>query len=136
MKPPRDSEPEHSPDLTPMIDIVFLLIVFFMTVAHLKSEEMIEVEIPVAEESVLPEERGIRTTVTVDASGNIFMGTQSVNLEQLTEQLAAARATGEDFPVNLRVDASVPYREIRAVLDACSAAGAANIIFASFQTDL
>jgi biopolymer transport protein ExbD len=136
MKPPRATEQEHTPDLTPMIDIVFLLIVFFMTVAHLKSEEMIAVNIPIAEESAMPEERGIRTTVTVDASGSIFFGTRPVSLDELTSLLAASRTSGQDFPVNLRVDASVPYREIRAILDACAAAGAANIIFASYQSDL
>ena len=46
---------DDEPDLTPMIDIVFLLIVFFMTVANIVTTQTVAIEVPIAEASKAPE---------------------------------------------------------------------------------
>ena len=65
MKPLPQEETSDLPDLTPMIDIVFLLIVFFMTVANMQVRERVPIKVPLAENAVIPEERGVRMTITV-----------------------------------------------------------------------
>ena len=57
----------ESPDLTPMIDVVFLLIVFFMVVAQRLSEQYIELSgLPIAGNSSVKEEPPSRTIISID----------------------------------------------------------------------
>jgi biopolymer transport protein ExbD len=53
---------DDEPDLTPMIDIVFLLIVFFMTVASVVTAKRVEIEAPIAENAVIAETQENRDT--------------------------------------------------------------------------
>lgn len=135
MRPPPPIDTDHTPDLTPMIDIVFLLIVFFMTVAHIKSEQLVPIEVPIAEESVIPEERGLRVTVTIDGEGAVFFGGREIPVEELSPALARSKEDSPRLAVQLRADARVPFREVRRVLDACAAGGIPDVIFANYQSD-
>jgi biopolymer transport protein ExbD len=118
-----------------MIDIVFLLIVFFMTVAHLKSEQLVPIDVPIADESVIPQERGVRATVTIDGEGAVFYGGRQVPIEELAATLAQSKREQPSIAVQLRADARVPFREVRRVLDACASGGIPDVIFANYQTD-
>lgn len=124
------------PDLTPMIDVVFLLIVFFMTVATIINAERIEVELPVAGESKVPEDSGRRETVTILADGTVFSGIRRLDT---TEQLGPIIEEGvrnvRGFKVNLRVDSNTPHRHVREVMKVCAENGAFNVIFAAYQTE-
>jgi len=135
MRPPPPVDVDHTPDLTPMIDIVFLLIVFFMTVAHLKSEQLVPIDVPIADESVIPQERGVRATVTIDGEGAVFYGGRQVPIEELAATLARSKREQPSIAVQLRADARVPFREVRRVLDACASGGIPDVIFANYQTD-
>ena len=135
MRPPPPVETDQTPDLTPMIDIVFLLIVFFMTVAHIQSEQLVPIDVPIADEAVIPEERGLRATVTIDAEGALFLGGTEVSRDELVGSLARSKEENPRIAVQLRADARVPFREVRRVLDACAAGGIPNVIFANYQSD-
>ena len=54
MKPRAIEDTIDLPDLTPMIDIVFLLIVFFMTVAKMQVQQMVPISVPIAEAATIP----------------------------------------------------------------------------------
>jgi biopolymer transport protein ExbD len=82
MKPLPQEETSDLPDLTPMIDIVFLLIVFFMTVANMQVRERVPIKVPLAENAVIPEERGIRMTITIQSDGALFFGARPVVIEE------------------------------------------------------
>lgn len=122
-------------DLTPMIDIVFLLIVFFMTVANILTAEKKPVEIPVAENSSIPEEAGSRQTLTVLADGTTFAGLREVSLQELTALVREGNETIRDYRVFLRADANTPHHLVRDVMKACADGGSFDIIFAVYQSD-
>lgn len=129
----KPKETDDSPDLTPMIDVVFLLIVFFMVVGKMITDQKIEIEPPVAEESVIPEQAGARDTVTLTKDGNLFKGTQSVTFEELTNLVQAGNNV-PGYKVFLRVDKLTPHREVQKVMKACADGGVVNIIFAVYQS--
>ena len=135
MRPPATEETTDLPDLTPMIDVVFLLIVFFMTVAQMQVQERVPGEIPVAEAAVVPEERGERVTVSMKEDGSVFVGAMPVGVDALSGHLAPLKAAQPALRVYLRADASVPYRDVRTVFEAITAAGVADVVFASYQSD-
>jgi biopolymer transport protein ExbD len=134
LKTPREGR-EMVGDLTPMIDIVFLLIVFFMTVASLLTQQKIEVTIPVAEAAIIPEEQTGRFIISIDESGQIFAGITAVSEQELPAVIQQNIPLFDNFRVLVRADANARHQRVRAVLDACAAVGALDVIFANFQSD-
>lgn len=122
-------------DLTPMIDIVFLLIVFFMTVANMISSEKLEIDMPVAIHSVIPEEFGGRNTITVDRNGAIYAGVFPVDLDGLEGILQQEINNNNEVKVYLRADRFTEHQYINDVMEVCAAVGIYNVIFAAYQSD-
>ena len=111
-------------NLTPMIDIVFLLIIFFMVgTKFTELERKIALQVPeVADRGVLtaaPEPR----VVNVMADGSLTLDQTTVNLEELTSRLAAARSRYRDLGVLIRGDAQCRHQRVAEVLNACKQAG-------------
>ena len=77
MKTWKPAENDGAFELTPMIDVVFLLITFFMTVTSFASAELIQVAMPIAPQAKVPEEVGDRQFVSVTEDGIYFLGAYS-----------------------------------------------------------
>lgn len=120
-------------ELTPMIDVVFLLIAFFMTITSEITEENIKIEVPVAVEAQVPEERGIRQTISIDESGNIFFGARQMAPDELVEAIRFAIETSPEILVYVRADARTPHRYVQEVMQATTQAGLTDLIFATNQ---
>ncbi|MEE8452423.1 MAG: biopolymer transporter ExbD [Thermoguttaceae bacterium] len=115
-------------NLTPMIDIVFLLIIFFMVgTKFTELERKISLKVPeVADRGALtaaPE----RKVVNVYRDGTITLDGATVSLEQVTAQLTAARAQYSDLGVLVRGDAQGEFQGVAAVLNACKQAGVGDL---------
>ena len=111
-------------NLTPMIDIVFLLIIFFMVgTKFTELERKIGLQVPkVTDHGALtaaPEKR----VVNVYRDGTVTLDHQHVTLEQLTQRLAAACTQYTDLGVLIRGDGEGPYQNVAAVFNACKQAG-------------
>lgn len=126
---PEDVDPEF--ELTPMIDVVFLLIAFFMTLISFISSELVELELPEAEQATIPEEPGERQYISVDAEGQIYLGATPISEEALTAQLASLRVQLPRLKVFLRADANTQHRHVNRVMEATAQAGIYDLIFAS-----
>ena len=126
---------DDEPDLTPMIDIVFLLIVFFMTVAYVVTAQKKPIEVPVASNANVPETQENREVITVVPDGQIYLGTQAVSIEDLKAIVTEGMRTVRDYQVLLRVDSLTHFTHTRDVMTACAEVGAVDIIFATYQSD-
>jgi biopolymer transport protein ExbD len=118
--------------LAPMIDIVFLLLIFFIvTWQFTRSETELNVSVPTAEEgSELNRPKG-EIIINVLPDETIRVEGISVNLPQLLDKLAAIAKQYENQPVRIRGDGKVPYQRIVEVIDTCQKAGIWNISFAT-----
>jgi len=127
-------------NMAPMIDMVFLLLIFFMVASQLASLERVPVKLPVADESKVPEEVLDRQLITVrpaDASGEeaeIFMSMNSIDLETFTTQIGDMYIANENLKVYLRVDKDVKYKHIKEIMNACASVGIVDVIFATFES--
>ncbi|HYW80941.1 MAG TPA: biopolymer transporter ExbD [Thermoguttaceae bacterium] len=115
-------------NLTPMIDIVFLLIIFFMVgTKFTELERKISLEVPeVVDRGALtaaPE----RKVVNVYKDATITLDGETVSLEQLTDKLTAARAQYSDLGVLVRGDAEGEFQGVATVLNACKQAGVGDL---------
>ena len=118
--------------LAPMIDIVFLLLVFFIvTWQFSRSETELDVSVPTAEKgSELSRPKG-EIIINVLKEGTIRVEGVTVDLAQLQDKLKAIADQFENQPVRIRGDGAVAYQRIVEVIDTCQKAGIWNISFAT-----
>ncbi len=118
--------------LAPMIDIVFLLLIFFIvTWQFTRSETELSVSVPTAEEGADPQRQRGEIIINVLSNNTIRVEGVTVTLDQLQSKLAAIAQQHENQPVRIRGDGKVPYQGIVEVIDTCQKAGIWNISFAT-----
>jgi biopolymer transport protein ExbD len=127
----RDPEPAAM-QLAPMIDIVFLLLIFFIvTWQFTRSETELDVSVPTAQEgSELTRPRG-EIIINILPDGTIRVDSTTLDLPQLQERLASIAKQFENQPVRIRGDGQVFYQRIVDVINTCQKAGIWNISFAT-----
>jgi biopolymer transport protein ExbD len=120
-------------NMTPLIDVVLLLIIFFLLSSHLARQET-ELALPLpAAQSGQRESAANRPQLTVNvlASGEVLVANRTIDAGQLTSLLADRRqAHGNELEVRLRADRSISYDRVEAVLLACTGAGIRSVTFA------
>ncbi|WP_353115493.1 biopolymer transporter ExbD [Nitratidesulfovibrio sp.] len=109
-------------DLTPIIDAVFLLLIFFI-MASTFSQPVLEVALPAASSAAVPEEAREEITLAIDAEGRIFSGTGEITREELPALLTAE----PDRPLVLHVDERAPFEPFVKVLDEAKLARRSNV---------
>ena len=131
MKPwtPEEVDPEF--EMTPMIDVVFLLIAFFMTLISFVSSELIKLELPEAKQATVPEDPSGRQYISIDSEGQSYWGAKPITFEALPFELEKARQKNPRLKVYLRADAEAPHRYVNKVMTACAKAQVFDIIFAN-----
>ncbi len=115
-------------NLTPMIDVVFLLIIFFMVgTKFTELERKISLQVPqvanIKALSPAPEKR----VVNVHQDGRIILDREEVSLPQLVERLEAARSEYAELGVLVRGDAEGAFQHVASVLGACREAGISDM---------
>lgn len=126
---------EEEFQMAPMIDMVFLLLVFFMCVSTLAAaEKNVEVALPESEESKVPEDLSDRGTITVDAEGRIYLGARAVSLDEMRQAIGASLRENPRLRVLVRADQTTQFGDIKKVLKACAEEGAYEVIYATFQS--
>jgi len=121
--------------MAPMIDMVFLLLIFFMVASHLNKMDRIEIEPPVAENAAAPDELAGRRTITIKADDSIFVGNTPRDLEEVTQLVEQARRDLPQIKIFLRADRGVKHGRVRDVMKACAEAGVLEIIFATYESE-
>ena len=115
-------------NLTPMIDIVFLLIIFFMVgTKFTEMERKIALKLPAVVDRGALTAAPDRKIVNVYQDGTITLDGATISLDQLTSQLAAARAQYSDLGVLVRGDAQGEFQGVASVLNACKQAEIRNL---------
>ncbi len=120
-------------NVTPLIDVVFLLIIFFLVSSHLVQQEtQVELALPAAASGrEIAESKIARVTINLLRGGELLLGSESVEVEQVSRRLEVERQrTSGDLEVRIRADRAVPYRYVEPVLVACARAQIWNVSFA------
>jgi biopolymer transport protein ExbD len=116
----------QTPNLTPLIDIVFLLLVFFMLTSHFVQEQSLNIELPVADSGdAVGEDSQLEVVIAKD--GRLLINDHFVEDETLVEVLRAALGEREDKQVRIRGDRTSPLGRSVTVLDAARRAGANGV---------
>jgi len=123
-------------DMAPLIDMVFLLLIFFMCSATMSQVDLTpDVALPVAPRAQVPDDMRDRGTVNI-LSDNTFMISGAVVTEtELKTCMKQKYKENPEIKLYLRVDKSVPFAQVKKVLRACAETGIADIVFGSFQSE-
>lgn len=120
------SEPELSTsiEMTPIIDMVFLLLIFFLvaTTFHQTEREM-QIALPVASSSAPISAVLKELIVNVDVDGRIIVAGRTVEAEELRSMVTQAVTVNPEQKVTVRGDRGTAYANIIVVLDICKGAG-------------
>ena len=122
-------------EMAPMIDMVFLLLVFFMCASHLSVVQNVELEIPTATKAVVPEDRSERFIVNITTDGTIYDGNVVVTIEQLKDRIKSNKAVDPNIKLYLRADQETPHKYVKKVMNAVGEAGIDNFVFGVFVPD-
>lgn len=135
LQPGDTDEPDIN--LTPLIDVVFLLLIFFMVSTTFEHQSRIQIELPEATTDATAQEDD-RLEIMVDEQGRYFIGDQQViNSELKTLKAAISKAVGDrgELPVTIRADANTPHQAVIRVLDATSQLGLTHISLATSKIE-
>ena len=134
----RKSQENPALDMTPMIDVVFELIIFFvvtLTEAQRK-DETIELEDGRFGEALTPENLPpTHMQIDVNAKGRISMGDHTLTPDEVQRRVADKYKRIGEFPVLIRADFQTPHRDVAKVMNACTAAGIWKISFMAVGED-
>jgi biopolymer transport protein ExbD len=117
-------------DLTPMVDVVFLLVIFFMvSTTFITMESGLPVDLPTAQTAV--SEPSTLPTVTITKDDQIYVGGKAVSQAQLVDEVRARMAATGYTTVVLRADTTVPHGLVVTVMDLIKQAGAKRLAIAT-----
>ncbi len=113
-------------NLTPLIDIIFLLLVFFMLTAHFVEEQVMDIQLPKAEQTRTPDELDM-VEIVLNSDGTIAINDHTAELEQLEQMIRVALIAPESKTVRIRGDKEVNLGLTVSVMDAARKAGAESL---------
>jgi biopolymer transport protein ExbD len=123
--------------MTPMIDVTFLLIIFFLLSSRLVQQESLELDLPVAESGQQADDQSRpRVSINLSADGSLRLGDIAILPADMRRRLRTERdRLGSDLEVRIRADRFVPYSAVTPVLLACADANIWNVTFAVYKRD-
>jgi len=127
---------EAQMNMTPMIDVVFQLIIFFVTTVDLQNKAMdSKVRLAMAPHGPAVEKKDPREIVVdVESDGRILISRTIVSIPVLKAILRkTVKEQGQTIPVVIRGDGKSKHEDIKAVMDACAAAGLWKVKFAALK---
>lgn len=131
----RQKNQEVSVNLTPLIDVVFLLLIFFMVSTSFTKETHLSLDLPEAtgEESVVNTET---LEVVISSTGNYAINGRSLvanNLDNLKKALSELSGGNTDTPLIITADANTPHQAVITAMDAAGQLGFAKLSLTTKQ---
>ena len=123
-------------NITPLIDVVFLLLIFFMVSTTFERESEIEIMLPEATASAKTTDEFVMQ-VTIDEEGTYYVNHQRVintKLDTLMKAMKEVAGDRKDPPIILSADAKTPHQSVITVMDAARKLGFVHLNFATTRT--
>jgi len=123
----RGAQPMSDINMTPLIDVMLVLLVIFIITAPLMTSSL-KLDLPQAEGGGASDAPAF-VAVAIDAQGGLFLGDEPAGREQIVERVRAAARRDPATEVQLRADRSVPYGRVAEVIGWVQEAGLTRIGF-------
>ena len=135
MKISRRPDDEMGFQLAPMIDMTFLLLIFFMVTTKISKDQIKEeIKLPVASSAIIPKDVSNRDIISIDDQGRYFIGNEATDKKKLSEYLKKRFENYPPLRLYIRADKTTPAKKIKEVMKMAADAGALDVIFGSYQS--
>ncbi|MBN1847421.1 MAG: biopolymer transporter ExbD [Deltaproteobacteria bacterium] len=124
-------EEEPNISIAPLIDIVFLLLIFFMVTSHFDMASGVQISLPEVAQRLIHEEKKTRVTLVVDKSSEVYLEGQKVEIKDLREKLIRHVQGKEILHLVLQADKEVSHGKVVEIMDLAKSAGIQSIIIAA-----
>lgn len=132
---PGHKEENVEVNLTPLIDVVFLLLIFFMVTTTFDRHAKLKVSLPESSAKATQQKRD-PLVLSIDAKGNYFINDRQVvnqSLDTLKQALQKIIAEQKDMALVLRADANTPHKAVVRAMDAASQLGLTKLSIATVE---
>lgn len=131
----RDDRAQEEPDinLVPLIDVILVLIIFFVITTTFDSRSMLQLQLPRAQGEPVAAQAQV-LSVLVNADGHYFVDEQEVlrtDVDSLKQTIEKVAGSDRERPVLLRADARTPHQAVVTAYDALAQAGFRRIQIAT-----
>jgi biopolymer transport protein TolR len=129
LEKPARHEPMSDINVTPLVDVMLVLLVIFIITAPLMSSRL-ELELPKANEPVTKaEEPEAFVSINVDAGGQVYWDDQPVDADTLKQRLEQTARLDPETELQLRADTAVPYGKVVQLIGMAQTVGLSRIGF-------
>jgi biopolymer transport protein ExbD len=134
MKIAKKQEDEIGFQLAPMIDMTFLLLIFFMVTTKISKEQVkVDIKLPTAANATIPNDLSNRDIISIDGNGDYYIGQKPATKKELTAHLKERFKVTPPLRIYVRADKGTPGKQIKEFMRIASEAGAVNVIFGTYQ---
>ena len=125
----KDDEPDIS--IAPLVDIVFLLLIFFMVTSHYDIAAGVQIKLPkITKKTVTPDAEN-KVFVIVDKAGNIYIDGKKIDIKNLKNRLSEEVKKKGVLRLILQADADVRHGKVVEIMDIAKNAGINSIVIAA-----
>lgn len=138
MKLQHHPKEDPSVDLTPLIDVVFLLLIFFMVSTTFERQALLRIDLPEASTVQERVEQPDLLELVIDEDGRMFLNDRRlVDSRRATIRAALERTSGSDYglPLILRADRDTPHHFVVTAMDVAAELGFRNLSIATDRTE-
>ena len=124
-------------NITPLIDVVFLLLIFFMVSTTFQRESEITIELPESSGDAVEKEKTV-IEVSVDSQGSYFVNKRRVkdnDIKTLKKAISITRGDNKEPKLIISADKMTPHQSVIKVMDAARQLGLVNLTFATKQAN-
>ncbi len=114
-------------NVTPLVDVMLVLLIIFMVTAPMMNTAGVEVDLPRSEAPPLNMDEPDQLILSISADLTYYIGDNPFRGEEIPAKLVAIAKANPDQKVFVRADGEVPYRHIAALLGAAKAAGIVKV---------
>jgi len=129
-------EEEPQLNLTPLIDVVFLLLIFFMVSTTFDKEAELSIDLPEADGTPVKVEKKFKIEISIDGQGHYFINKRRLkddSLKNLKRAIELTKATHKNIQVVISSDKNTPYQSFIRAMDAAKQLGLEHVNLATKQ---
>lgn len=121
----RNSSEEDSIDISPLIDVVFILLIFFMVSTTFVKDAQLELQRPSAQSAEAADTKSVR--ISIDRHGAVYLGEEAIRLWMLQSRVREQLRASSQSSVLVIADRATPTELLIDVVDQCRMGGAKDV---------
>ena len=121
----RNSSEEDGIDISPLIDVVFILLIFFMVSTTFVKDAQLELQRPSAQSAEAADTKSVR--ISIDRQGTVYLGEEAIRLWMLQSRVREQLRASSQSSVLVIADRSTPTELLIDVVDQCRMGGAKDV---------